>query len=198
MFTIWEPPEKFWRLSAEGIEAQKREGLVERKETLARPGLMRRRYQPQSQGTVFALSTPNSKSREEVAEINAELLQRANRLGAGYQSLIAVPKEKKEEPETPEEGEIDKEENLDDTEGHRVIMRGDNLPIVDMRKYHIEGKETHYKQINRIENQLTASKKITVDRNNKAVFDFILDPKTMISKTAKDPAMTRCSKRRED
>ena len=52
--------------------------LVERREALARPGTMRRRYDPQSQRMIFTPSRPNKRSREEIAEIDAELTQRAN------------------------------------------------------------------------------------------------------------------------
>ena len=58
-----------------------------------------------------------------VAEIDAELIRRANRIGCGYQ-----PKEIEEEQEEPEElreeGEI---EQAAETEEDSVIMRGDNL-----------------------------------------------------------------------
>ena len=47
----------------------------------------------------------NKRSREEIAEINAELLQRANRLGGSYQSIA----DETEETENPEEGELEAE-----------------------------------------------------------------------------------------
>ena len=40
------------------------------------------------------------------------------------------------------------------------------VPNVDLRKYHTEGKEAHYIQINHIVNQLT-QKKITEDWEKK-------------------------------
>ena len=55
---------------------------VEQRNALSRPGTLRRRYDRQTQRTVFAPSQPNKRSREEIAEIDAELIRRANRLGA--------------------------------------------------------------------------------------------------------------------
>ena len=56
--------------------------LVEQRNALSRPGTLRRRYDHQTQRTVFAPSRPNKRSREEIVEIDAELIRRANRLGA--------------------------------------------------------------------------------------------------------------------
>ena len=52
-----------------------------------------------------------------------------------------------EEPEdNPEEGEINQEP--EDTEQDSVVLRGDNLPIIDLSKYNIDEKEGKYIQIN--------------------------------------------------
>ena len=67
--------------------------LLERTETPARPETMRRRYDPQSQRTIFAPSKPNNKSREEIAEIDAELTHRADQIGGGYQAMEIIEKE---------------------------------------------------------------------------------------------------------
>ena len=99
---------------------------------------MRRRYDPQSQRMIFTPSRPNKRSREEIAEVNAELTQRANRIGGGYRR---IQEEEEDEPEAAEEGELQTEQNTVDTEEDSVIMRGDNLPIVDLSKYHTEGKD---------------------------------------------------------
>ena len=56
--------------------------LEEQRNALSRPGMLRRRYDHQTQRTVFARSRPSKRSREEVVEIDAELIRRANRLGA--------------------------------------------------------------------------------------------------------------------
>ena len=79
-------------------------------------------------------------------------------------------------------------------------MRGDNLPIVDLSKYNTNGKETKYIQINHIVGKLTANKKVTEDHIKKAEFDFMMDLKTIIAKTAIDPELTRVrtNMRRED
>ena len=103
---------------------------------------------------------------------------------------------KPETEETREDGEIEKAETEEDS----VIMRGDKLPIVDLSKYNTDGKEAKYIQINHIVGKLTANKKVTEDHIKKAEFDFMMDLKTMIAKTAIDPELTlvRTSMRRED
>ena len=170
--------------------------LVEQRNALSRPGTLRRRYDHQTQRTVFAPSRPNKPSREENAEINAELILRANRLVGGYQPII---EEQDEQPdETREEGELELKNN--ETEEDSIIMRGDNLPIVDLTKYNREGKEAKNIQINHIVGKLTANKKATEDHIKKAEFEFMIDLKTLISKTEIDPELTRVrtSMRRED
>ena len=171
--------------------------LVERREALAKPGTMRRRYDTQSQRMIFTPSRSNKRSCEEIAEIDAELTQRAHRIGGGYRPLQP---EEDEEPEAPEEGELQTEQNTVNTEEDSVIMRGDNLQIVDLSKYHTDGKEAHYIQINHIVGKITENKKITEENIKKAEFNFMLDLKTLISKTAIDPEMTRvrASMRREE
>ena len=168
--------------------------LVELKNALSKPGTLRRRYDPHTQRTIFAPTRPKKRSREEIAEIDAELLQRSNRLGGGYQPLT----EETEETENPEEGEIEPEQP--ETEEDSVIMRGDNLPIVDLNNFNTDGKEAHYIQINHIVGKLSGNKRITEDTIKKAEFEFMLDLKTLISKTAIDPELTRvrASMRRED
>ena len=166
--------------------------LVDQRIALSRPGTLRRRYDHQSQRTIFAPSRPNKRSREEIADINAELMRRANRLGGSYQPL------QEETENNPEEGEIEQEP--ENTEEDSIILRGDNLPIVNLSKYITEGKEAKYIQINHIVGNLTANKKITEDNIKKAEFEFMLDLKTLISKTAIDRELTRVrtSMRRED
>ena len=95
-----------------------------------------------------------------------------------------------------EEGDVETAETEDDN----VIMRGDNLPIVDLSKYNTDRKETKCIQINYLVDKFTANKIVTEDHIKKAEFDFMLDLKTMIAKTAIDPELTRVSTstRRED
>ena len=169
--------------------------LVEQRNGLSRPGTLRRRYDHCTQRTVFAPTRPNKRRREEIAEIDAEIMRRANRLGGGYRPIA----EEEEEPEEiREEGELEIENA--DTEEYSVIMRGDNLPIVDLSKYNTEGKQAQYIQINRIVGKLTSNKKITEEHIKKAEFEFMMDLKTLIAKTAIDPELTRVktSMRRED
>ena len=169
--------------------------LVEQRYQLSRPGTLRRRYDQYTQRTVFAPSRPNKRSREEIAEIDAEIMRRANRQEGGYQPLT----EEQDEPEElREEGELEIENT--ETEEDSVIMRGDNLPIVDLSKYNTDRKETKYIEINHIVGKLTSNKKITEEHIKKAEFEFMMDLKTLIAKTAIDPELTRVknSMRRED
>ena len=168
--------------------------LVELRNNLSKPGTLRRRYDPHTQRTIFAPTRPNKRSQEEIAEIDAELLQRSNRLGGGYQPLT----EENGEPENAEEGEIEPEQP--ETEEDSLILRGDNFPIVDLSKFNTEGKEAPYIQINHIVGKLSGNKKITEDTIKKADFEFMMDLKTLIARTAIDPELTRVriSMRRED
>ena len=79
-------------------------------------------------------------------------------------------------------------------------MLGDNLLIVDLTKYNTDGKEAKYIQINHIVGKLTPNKKATEEHIKKAEFNFMMVFKTLISKTATDPELTRVrnSMRRED
>ena len=87
-----------------------------------------------------------------------------------------------------------------ETEDDSVIMRCDNLPIVDLSKYITDGKEAKYIQINHIVGKLTTNKKVTEDHIKKTEFDFMMDLKTLIEKTTINPELTRVrnSMRRED
>ena len=171
--------------------------LVERREALAKPGTMRRRYDTQSQRIIFTPSRRNKRSREKIAEVDAELTHRANRIGGGYRPIQV---EEEEKPEAPEGGELQAERNKVYTAEDSVIMRGENLPIVDLSKYHTDGEEAHYFQINHIVGRITEIKKLTEENIKKAEFNFMLDLKILISKTAIDPEMTRvrASMRREE
>ena len=117
--------------------------LVEQRNALSRPGTLRRRYDHQKPKNNIRAVPTSKRSREEIAEIDAELMRRANRLGGGYQP-------KQEEPEdNPEEGELEQEQ--EHKEEDSVILRADNLPIVDLNKYNADRKEAKYFEINHIE-----------------------------------------------
>ena len=169
--------------------------LIVQRNELPRPRTLRRRYDHYTHRTVFAPSRPNKRSREEIAEIDAEIMRRANRLGGGYHPLI----EEQDEPEEiREEGELEIENA--ETEEDSVITRGDNLPMVDLSKYNTDGKAAKYIQINHIVGKLTSNKKIMEEHIKKAEFEFMMDLKSLIAKTAIDPELTRVrnSMRRED
>ena len=132
--------------------------VIEQRNALPGPGTLRRGYDHQTQRTVFAPSRPNKRSREEIAEIDAEIMRRTNGLGGGYKQL-------KEEPEeNPEVGVIYQEpEGIDEDS---VVLRRNNLPIVDLKKYNTDGKKAKYIQINHIVGKLTSNKK-TPEKNIK-------------------------------
>ena len=190
-FTTGALPVKSWTLS-DAVTIVRKPEDIEQRNALSRPGTLRRRYDHQTQRTVFAPSRPNKRSREEIAEIDAEIMRRANRLGGGYQPIQEEPEE------NTEEGEINQEP--EDTEEDSIILRGDHLPIVDLSKYNTDGKEAKFIQIHHIVGKLTSNKKITEKNIKKAEFEFMMDSKNLISKTATDPELThvRNSMRRED
>ena len=131
--------------------------LVERRLEIARPGTMRRRYDQNAQRTIFVPSRPNKRSREEIAEIDGQLIQRANRLGGGYQPLQTI---REEQEQIPMEEQLPEEQSNDpEKEGESQIIRGDNLPIVDLKNYNTEGKEAHYVQINQTIGVVTEGRK---------------------------------------
>ena len=45
--------------------------------------------------------------------------------------------------------------NNSESEGESQVIRGDNLPIVDLKNYNTDGKEAHYVQINQIIEAIT-------------------------------------------
>ena len=71
---------------------------------------------------------------------------------------------------------------------------------MDLTKYNTDGKEAKYIQVNHIVGKLTANKKATEEHIKKAEFEFMMDLKTLLSKTAIDKELTRVrtSMRRED
>ena len=119
-------------------------------------------------------------------------MRRSNRLGGGYQRIQEEPKDNQEKEELDQEPEY--------TEEDSVILRKDNLPIVDLIKYNTGEKEAKYIKINHNVGNLTANKNITEENNKQAEFEIILDLKTIVSKTAIDTELTRLrsSMRRED
>ena len=117
--------------------------LVEQRKNLSGPGTLRRRYDHQTQRTIFATSRPNKRSREEIADIDAELIRRANRIGGGYQP-IEIEAEQKAisktaiDPEFTRVGNSMRREDRETiTEGHRTafdklsIRRASNLSMIN-------------------------------------------------------------------
>ena len=102
-----------------------------------------------------------------------------------------------EETEKPE-GEIEPEQV--EKEEDSVILRGYILPIVDWSKFNKKGKEAHYIQISHNVGKLSGNKKITDETIVKAEFAFLLDLKSLISRSKIGPELTRVSgsMRRED
>ena len=61
--------------------------FVERRLEISRPGTLRRKFDMNAQRQIWILSRANKRSREEIAEIDGELLTWANIFGGGYQPL---------------------------------------------------------------------------------------------------------------
>ena len=167
--------------------------LVERRLEISRPGTMRRKFDMNAQRQIWVPSRPNKSSREEIAEIDGELLSRANRLSGGYQPL----EDRTAEDEDPnnnnnhQQPEIIEEENEPESEGESQIIRGDNFPIVDLKAYNTEGREAQFIQINQVVDKMTGDKKATEDAIKKAEFNFMLDLKTLIAKSNTDAELNR-------
>ena len=83
----WGATQKFMQIIRKRDKSPDTRMLVEQRNTLSRPGAFRRRYDPDSQRTIFAHSCPNKHSRDKIAGLDAELLQRGQLLGAATSQL---------------------------------------------------------------------------------------------------------------
>ena len=176
-FYHWDATRKIMEIIRRRNNSPETRILIEQRNELSWRGTLRRRYDVYTERTIFAPSGPNKRSREEKDDIDAEIIRRANRLGGGYQPII----EEQEKPEKiREEGELEMEAAA--AEEDSVIMRGDNLPIVDLSKHNTEGKEAHYDQINHIVGKLISNKKKTEDHLKRTEFEFMMVAKTLIAK----------------
>ena len=84
------------------------------------------------------------------------LIQRANRLGGGYQPIQEIendPNQIQMEEQLPKD-----RINYSETKRESQIIRRDNLSTVDLRNYNTEEKEAHYVQINQIIGAVTEGK----------------------------------------
>ena len=162
--------------------------LVERRLEISRPGTMRRKFDMNAQRQIWVPSRPNKKSREEIAEIDGELLSRANRFGGGYRPLEERAEE--EEEQETQQPEI-LEEADSESEGESQVIRGDNFSIVDLKAFNTEGKEAQFIQINQVIDKITGNKKLTEKTIEKAEFDFMLDLKTLMEKSITDAELNR-------
>ena len=160
--------------------------LVERRLEISRPGTMRRKFDMNAQRQIWVPSRPNKRSRQEIAEIDGELLTRSNRFGGGYQPLEERMEETQETPQ-PEMAE----ETEQESEGESQVIRGDNFSIVDLKAYNTEGKEAQFIQINQIIEKATGNQTNTEETIKKAEFNFMLDLKTLIAKSSTDAELNR-------
>ena len=157
--------------------------LVERRLEISRPGRMRRKFDMYAQRQIWVPSRPNKRSRQEIAEIDGELLTRANRSNRFGGGRI------KEEQEVPQPEMA--EETEQESEGESQVIRGDNFPIVDLKAYNTEGKEAQFIQINQVIEKVTGNQKDTKETIKKAEFNFMLDLKTLIAKSSTDSELNR-------
>ena len=160
--------------------------LVERRLEISRPKTMRRKFDMNAQRQIWVPSRPNKRSRQEIAEIDGELLTRANRFGGGYQPLEERIEEEQEasQPEMAEETE-------QESEGESQVIRGDNFPIVDLKSYNTQGKEAQFIQINQVIEKVTGNQKNTEETTKKSEFNFILVLKALIAKSSTDAELNR-------
>ena len=131
--------------------------LVERRLEISRLGTMRGKFDMNAQRQIWVPSRPNKRSREEIAEIDGELLSRANGFGGRYRPLEGRAEE--EEEQETQQPEI-LEEAQPDSEGESQVIRGDNFPIVDLKAFNTEGKEAQFIQINQVIDKTTGNKKL--------------------------------------
>ena len=134
-------------------------------------------------------SRPGSKkrSREEIGEIKGKLINWANRRGGVYQPIAA--NEVGQNEEIKREPEVLIEDPERDVES--PFIRGDNLPLVDLRSCNMDGKEARYVQINQIVGAATKWKKATENTIRKTEMDLMLDLNTMITKSIIDAKLNR-------
>ena len=168
--------------------------LVERRLEISRPGTLRRKIDLNAQRQIWVPSRPNKRSRQEIAEIDGELLTRAKRFGGGYQPL----EERREEQEAPQAEMA--EETEQESEGESQIIRDDSFPIVDLKAYNTEGKEAQFIQINQVIEKVTGNQKNTEETIKKAELNFMLVLKTLIAKSSTDSELNRVrdAMRRDD
>ena len=135
---------------------------------------MRQKFVMNAQRHIRVPSRPNKRSKEEIVEIDGELLSRANRFGGRYQPLddritdeddLDNNNNNQQQPET-----ID-EENEQDSEDESQIIPGDNFPIVDERT---RSSVYTYKPSNR---QNDAGQKSHGRRNQEGRIHFYARPK---------------------
>ena len=125
--------------------------------------------------------------------MDAELLQRTNRLGAATSQF-------KRNRGDRISGRRRNRTRISGKGRRQRDYPGDNLPIVDWSKFNTERKEAHYIQINNTLRKLSGNKKRYEETTKKAEFEFMLTLKSLISTTAIDLAQTRvgASMRQED
>ena len=82
-YFLWGATAQIMEIIRRSENSPKTRRLVERRLEIARPGTMRRRYDQNAQRTILVPSRPNKRSREKIAELDRELIQRASKLGGG-------------------------------------------------------------------------------------------------------------------
>ena len=177
-------------------------GQLERTLEISGPVKMRRKLDMNTQRQIWFPFRPNKRSREEIAEIDGELLSRANRSGGGYQPLddriaeddLNINNINQQQPD------IIEEENEPDSEVKSQIIRRDNFSIVDLKAYNTEGREAQFIQINQVIDTMMGTKNATEDVIKKAKFNFMLDLKKLIAKSNTDtePSRARDAMRRAE
>ena len=136
-------------------------------------------------------SRPNKRSREEIDQIDGEVLTRANRFGGGYQPLEDRIVDEEDRNNNTQQPGVSEEENEPESECESQKIRRDNFPIVDLKAYNTEGREAQFIQVNQVIVKLTGDKKATEEVIKKAEFNFMLDLKTLIAKSNTDAELNR-------
>ena len=147
---------------------------------------MHQKFDKNTQRQLWVTSRPNKRRRAEIVEIDGELLTRANRFGGDYQSLEDRIKEEENQQQSGMAEEIELE-----NEGESQVIQCDNFPIVDLKAFNTDGKDAQFIQMNQVIAKMTEDRKTTEYSIKKAICSFMLDIKSLITKSGTDADLNR-------
>ena len=166
--------------------------LIARRKEITKPGNLRFKFDSSLSRKVWVPRRPNKRGRDEVAEIDLELLFRnneKNRWGGGYFEFNELkPSSSKGKPNTSEQYTTEPEP-ISSTEENEVAKSSSDIPIADLKDYDIAEKTIHYIQINHVIDIPKTKSAEAAENFKKAEFNFMIDLKTLKHKTSVDPKL---------